>query len=268
MSTDPKSKTQLLHICINETQTAQVAIKESMDILQSTSTANSRKLDTLTIAICGEPQFGIEGVIQKQDRLRSEHSELKKVVNAIVFDKGVIIKTAAWIATITTCAWAVIMFIVKMLEPFVKHLIPVLLAAILLSGCGTTNRSMVIAPDLGGISSDVSKAEKGIGHAIETAGHVVKYGAMKDDPAVKAMVVTLQESKKNLADAQATIKTRQVEIGALTDSTNKMADRLNYLEPKYALANKAIWKRNWIIVGMVILIAGYGFLRFYLHLPI
>lgn len=149
-----------------------------------------------------------------------------------------------------------------------KYNIVLLAAALLLfSGCSSPPRSMVIAPDLGGISSDVSKAETGIGHAIETAGHVVKYGAMKDDPAVKAMVVTLQESKKNLADAQATIKTRQTDIDKLTKSTNDVIDRLNVVEPKLALANKAIWKRNWIILGLLGAIGLWGFLKFYLHIP-
>lgn len=260
MSDDTRSNTALFNQTVSD-------MEKSVSKLHDISISNGLKLDTLTLAICGNPPLGIEGVVEKQRRQQRDHSELKLVVNTIVMDKLVLFKTSAFIAALSTGVAAVIIFMAKLVFPALRSLLPAIAAAFLLVGCHTTNQSRVTPPDLGEIAGSVEKADAGVRAAIKTTAHVLKYGAAKNDAAVKAMSEALLASQANLMDAQNAIKQKQADINNLTAEMNKVIDRVNYLEPKLALANSAIWKRNWIIVGLFALIGAYGFLKFYVHIP-
>lgn len=139
--------------------------------------------------------------------------------------------------------------------------------AFLLCGCGSLSRSSLVSPSLDSIEGSVGRASDEIGKSEITATKVLKYGAMKDDPEVKAMVQSLKIAKIELVTAKGEIKVKQGEVDKMTEQSNKVIDRLNYLEPKYATAVGVLWKWRFIAIGSWLAFAGYMVAKFYFRIP-
>lgn len=131
-----------------------------------------------------------------------------------------------------------------------------LLALLGLTGCETT-RTAVTAPDLSGIRASVARAGDLAGKGSALAVDVLKTGAKPGDARVKTVAQQLAQIHADMMATQKALIETQSKLDKLTKDYNEVLARLNVVEPKLALANSAIWKRNWIILGMGLAIAGY-----------
>jgi len=145
--------------------------------------------------------------------------------------------------------------------------IPFMAVVLALTGCKTTERSNITPTNLDSIGASVAAASGDVEKSTAIAKRIYAEGAKKNDRQVKALTEYLVAAQLELANAQADIKNKQAEINKITVEMNKVVDRLNYLEPKYAAAVGIIWKWRMICIGMGLLMAAYGFLKFYLHVP-
>lgn len=118
-----------------------------------------------------------------------------------------------------------------------KYLI--LLIVLCFIGCNENQRSMISSPDLGGIAGKVTEARKEI----------------------KAKQYDKADAK--LVEAEKIILDKQTEVNKATDQANKMAERLNYLEPKYNAAVGIVWKWRLIAGISWLLLVGWFVARQY-----
>lgn len=142
----------------------------------------------------------------------------------------------------------------------------IILGCLFLVGCQTTHSS-ITAPNLIVISESVDGASGQISKASEITKKVYRNGAKKNDPEVKKLEEYLMKALADLAAAKTEIAAKQAQIDAMTAQANKVVDRLNYLEPKYASAVGTIWKWRFISLGLALFIAAYGVAKFYFRIP-
>lgn len=116
----------------------------------------------------------------------------------------------------------------------------ILISLLFLVGCDSSHRAIVTASDLTPISASVGLARTQI----------------KGKEYEKAI--------SSLDEAQKIIQQKQSEVIQASKAANDMANRLNYIEPKYAEAVGIIWKWRLIAIGSWALFVGWFVLRQYL----
>jgi len=143
----------------------------------------------------------------------------------------------------------------------------VVIFSMLLFGCESVNRSSLTSPNLIVISDSVDLATGKIKDATVITKKVYRDGAKKNDPEVKKLEEYLVKALLDLSVANAQIKEKQAQIDAVTANSNKVIDRLNYLEPKYATSVGILWKWRFIAIGSWLAFAGYMVAKFYFRIP-
>lgn len=144
-----------------------------------------------------------------------------------------------------------------------------LLAMLGLTGCETTQHSAIQPTDLTGIKTSVVSASEGVTRSSSIASEVLKTGAKPGDSRIKALALQLTAIQKDLAQARKDIDDKQKQITKVTADMNKVVDRLNYLEPKYAAAVGILWKWRLIAIGSWVAMACFVLFRGWIkaHIP-
>lgn len=205
----------------------------------------------LLLAVSGNKNLGIKGLV---DLVGEHERRLSRIEKGVVWVSGIFVPIAF--------AWSIVKDrICKMIFPCIA-----IMVIMVLCGCESTHSSMT-APNLIVISESVDSATSEVTKATTITKKVYRDGAKKNDPQVKLMEEYLMKALNDLQVAKAEIKTKQDQINTMTAQANKVVDRLNYIEPKYAASVGLVWKWRFISLGLVLFIGAYGVAKFYFHIP-
>lgn len=150
-----------------------------------------------------------------------------------------------------------------------RCLFPIIVALTLCSCAAGEKRAAVSPPSLGLIRTSIIAADGSVDRISVVAADVRKTGAVPNDKRIIQIMNDLKAVKADLERAKQETDSRQKEIEHLTGEMNRVVDRLNYLEPKYAEAIGILWKWRIIAIGSWVLIACFFVFRSWIkiHFP-
>lgn len=121
---------------------------------------------------------------------------------------------------------------------------------LLLTSCAPTLGTKFSTPGFGVISQPISKAKDAAVRAGQNSKIIFNDGALPKSELSKSVVDDLTAVITHLNTAQSEVNKKEVEIEKLTKATNDLVVKSNKLVMEGERANKAIWRRNFIILGL------------------
>lgn len=141
----------------------------------------------------------------------------------------------------------------------------IILFPLLLSSCGMDNIHPDIQPvSVAGVQKPVAAAVVATADAVVAAKVVEAQGTPAHSLLSLSLLEDTNKIKADLDSATTQLALMQSKLDAQAAEQNKMAERLNYLEPKYAESVALIWKWRLIAIGEAVAVVAFFVARQYL----
>lgn len=141
--------------------------------------------------------------------------------------------------------------------------------SLIFTGCASSSNQALMQPvSLSAISGDILQAGNAVDQASRIAFNIEKMGAQPHDTNVVTQISILAGAKASIEKGKVHIASAEAKLAKQADETNKVIDRLNYIELKWALAKKLIWKWRALAIGTWVAIVGFVAIKVYSKFPI
>lgn len=146
-----------------------------------------------------------------------------------------------------------------------RKLLPLIL---ILSGCSAVPSVIIPPTDLSPIQEDLQGALTNVEVAQSIAIDVEEKGAQPHDARMVQETNVLSRAETFIVKGENDLATAKAQVATASKKSNEMANRLNYLEPKYQQAVALVWKWRLIAIGIMVAIGAIIALKIWAKFPL